>query len=408
MSLEWIEHEVDALFDEMVAIRRDFHENPELSFEEVRTPRIIAEYLNELGLVVRTQVGGRGVVGILKGGKPGKTIAMRADFDALPIEDLKDVPYKSKTPGIMHACGHDGHTAALLGAAKVLTKYKDQINGNVVFLFQHAEEKHPGGAVAMIEDGCLEGVDVIFGAHLQSMMPAGNIYYHDEGHILAAADMFRIKIIGKGGHGAMPHSSIDPIMIGSQLIVNLQQIVSRMVNPLESAVLSIGSFHAGTANNVIPETAEITGTVRTYNPETRKKMESLIGKMTKAICETVGASYDYFYEKGYDSAQNDKVETEYIKQLAIRIVGDEKVQIHRPFMAGDDFSYYLKERPGSFFIVGGAMSDPSLVFPHHHPRFDFDEKALLTMAKMFVASVTEYEENVVARRDYSESKKTLI
>lgn len=408
MNIELINSEVEKLYDEMVEIRRDFHENPELSFEEVRTPKKIAEYLKELGLEVRTQVGGRGVVGYLKGGKPGITIAMRADFDALPIQQQNDVPYKSKVPGVMHACGHDGHTAALLGAAKVLTKYKDELHGNVVFLFQHAEEKHPGGAVAMIEDGCLEGVDVVFGAHLGSLLPAGNVYYHDEGYILAAADMFRIKIIGKGGHGAMPHSSVDPIMIGSQLIVNLQQIVSRRVDPLESAVLSIGSFHSGTANNIIPADAEITGTVRTYNPETRKMMEDYIEKMTKAICETVGASYEYTYEKGYDSAQNDKVETDYIKEVAIQMAGEEKVKVHQPFMAGDDFSYYLKEVPGSFFIVGGALSDPSKVFPHHHPKFDFDEKAMLTIAKMFVAAVTEYHEKGPTRGDYRENKKSLV
>lgn len=254
--------------DEMVEIRRHLHQNPELSFEEVETPAFIADYHEKLGLEVRTGVGGRGVVATLRGGKPGKTVALRADFDALPIHEENDSPYKSNVPGVMHACGHDGHTATLLVLAKVLNEMKDELEGNVVFIHQHAEELAPGGAIVMIEDGCLDGVDVIYGTHLWATMPTGTIGYRT-GPVMAAADSFTIKVQGKGGHGAQPHKTKDSIVIGAQLISNLQQIVSRRVNPLDAAVVSVGAFEAKNAFNVIADSAKLTGTVRTFKEEVR-------------------------------------------------------------------------------------------------------------------------------------------
>jgi amidohydrolase len=257
---------LDNLYDEMVDIRRYLHQHPELSFQEVNTAAYVKSYYEKLGIEVRGNVGGNGVVAKIHGGKPGKTVALRADFDALPIQDEKNVPYKSQVPGVMHACGHDGHTAALLVLAKVLNEMKGSLPGTYVMIHQHAEEYAPGGAIAMIEDGCLEGVDVIFGTHLWATEPAGTIQYRI-GPIMAAADRFEVTIQGKGGHGAQPHKTNDAIVAASQLVINLQQIVSRRVNPIDPAVISVGSFVAENAFNVIADKAKLIGTVRTFSEE---------------------------------------------------------------------------------------------------------------------------------------------
>lgn len=236
--------ELESLYNQMVSWRRDFHQYPELSFQEIETPKKIAEILKSFHIDVKTDVGGRGVIGVIEGGIPGKTMALRADFDALPIQDEKKVSYKSKVPGVMHACGHDGHTATLLGVAKILSDNRDQLSGKIVLIHQHAEEKEPGGAIAMIEDGCLEGVDVVFGTHLSSQMPLG-IVGTKAGAMMAAADTFEVKIQGRGGHGGMPHHTVDAIIVATQVINQLQLLVSRKVDPLQSAVLTVGTFHAG-------------------------------------------------------------------------------------------------------------------------------------------------------------------
>lgn len=386
MNIDILYKELEDLFPTMVDIRRDLHQHPELSFQEVRTAKKIADYLTELGIEVRTDVGGRGVVGTLKGKKEGKTVAIRADFDALPIQDEKDVPYKSTVPGVMHACGHDGHTATLLGVATVLAKHRDELEGNVVFIHQHAEELTPGGAKPMIEDGCLDGVDIVLGTHLNSMTPSGDIYYR-EGYIMAASDGFEITISGKGGHGAAPHDTVDPLVTASQLVVNLQQIVSRNVDPVKSAVLTIGSFHSGEANNVIPDTAKITGTVRTYDPEVRELIQKRMKQVADAICLANNASCEVIYNRGYDAVWNHPKETQYIQKITEALVGKDKVIEMAPEMGGEDFGYYMQEVPGTFFFTGAAPTDPNLVYPHHHPRFDFDEKAMLTAAKIFVSAV---------------------
>ncbi len=283
---------LDANYNEMVGIRRHLHEYPELSFEEVETPSYIATFHRELGHVVREGVGGRGVVAILRGGKPGKTVALRADFDALAIQEENDVPYKSKIAGKMHACGHDGHTATLLGLAKALNAMRDQIEGNVVFIHQHAEEVAPGGAKPMIEDGCLEGVDVIFGTHLWAPTPLGEILVKD-GAIMAAADKVEITVQGKGGHGAEPHHSIDAVTLASQFVVNAQQLVSRRIDPLKSAVLTIGHFEAINPFNVIADRVVLAGTIRTFEEEVRIQMEQELEAVLNATCLAFGASYEY-------------------------------------------------------------------------------------------------------------------
>ncbi|WP_313770615.1 M20 family metallopeptidase [Bacillus sp. S/N-304-OC-R1] len=376
-------------YDEMVEIRRYLHQYPELSFEEVETPKYIAGYHEKLGHQVRTGVGGRGVVAILKGEKPGKTVALRADFDALPIQEENEVPYKSKVDGVMHACGHDGHTATLLVLAKALNLLKNEIEGNIVFIHQHAEELAPGGAIAMIDDGCLEGVDVIFGTHIWATSPVGEIGYRT-GPALAAADRFHIDIQGKGGHGAQPHLTKDSIVIASQLVVNLQQIVSRRVDPLDSAVLSVGSFEAKNAFNVIADTVRLTGTVRTFKEEVRSKMESEIRRITEGTCLAADAKFSYQFLRGYPPTVNHKKETEFIAKLAPNVPGVIKTQEIAPQMGGEDFAYYLERVPGTFFITGARIADRTEAYPHHHPKFDIDEQGLLIAANVLGAATLTY------------------
>jgi amidohydrolase len=379
-------------YEEMVDIRRHLHQHPELSFEEVETPKYIAAFHEKLGHEVRTAVGGRGVVAKLKGGKAGKTVALRADFDALPIQEENDVPYKSKVPGVMHACGHDGHTATLLVLAKVLNQLKDELEGDVVFVHQHAEEFAPGGAIAMVEDGCLDGVDVIFGTHIWATSPVGEIGYRT-GPTLAAADRFHITIQGKGGHGAQPHLTKDSIVIASQLVVNLQQIVSRRVDPLDSAVLSVGSFEAKNAFNVIADTVELTGTVRTFREEVRTKVENEIRRITDGTCLAADAEFSYQFLRGYPAMVNHKDETEFVAALAPNVPGVTKTEEMPPQMGGEDFAYYLEKVPGTFFITGAQIAEREVTYPHHHPKFDIDEKGLLIAANVLGAATVTYLKN---------------
>lgn len=374
-------NEIDAVFDEMVQIRRHLHQNPELSFEEIETASYIANYHKELGHEVRTNVGGTGVLAYLKGGLPGSTVALRADFDALPIQEQTDLAFKSSNDGVMHACGHDGHTATLLGLAKVLNGMKEKIPGTVVFLHQHAEELPPGGAISMIEDGCLEGVDMIFGTHLQAQSPLGQIGYR-AGAIQAAPDQFDITIKGEGGHGAYPQDTKDSILIGAQLITNLQQIVSRRINPMDAAVVSVCNFEAKNPYNVIADSAHLIGTVRTFNEETRDFIEKEIEKVIQGTCQISDASYEYKYTKGYPALINDEKATDIVAGAARKVPGLRKVVETPAIMAGEDFSYYLHHIPGAFFYTGAQNPEWAKTYPHHHPKFDFDERALSHAAKV--------------------------
>lgn len=380
---------LDRYYEEMVAIRRHLHEYPELSFEEVETPKYIAAYHRALGHEVREGVGGRGVVAILRGAKPGKTVALRADFDALAIQELNDVPYKSKIDGKMHACGHDGHTATLLVLAKVLNEIKDELEGNVVFLHQHAEELSPGGAKPMIEDGCLEGVDVVFGTHLWAPTPLGDILVRD-GAIMAAADHVEITVQGKGGHGAEPHHSLDAVVLGAQFVVNAQQLISRRVDPLKSAVLTIAHFEAINPFNVIAEQAKLIGTVRTFDEEVRTTMETELKAVLKGTTEMFGGSYTFDYTRGYPPVVNHKVQTEFLAALAKDVPGVENVITCPPFMIGEDFGYYMEEVPGTFFFTGAKNPEWDEAYPHHHARFDFDERAMLIAAKTLGKATLQY------------------
>ncbi len=379
---------LEEIYPELVAFRRDLHMYPELSFEEVNTPKKISEFLESVGLEVRTQVGGRGVIGKLKGGKPGKTIAFRADFDALPIQDEKEVEYKSRIPGVMHACGHDVHTASLLGVAKVLSEFKEEICGTVVFIHQFAEEQIPGGAKSMIEDGCLEGVDAIYGVHVWSSLPIGTIGII-EGNAMAAGDKFEIEIIGKGGHGAKPQITIDSLVVGAQLVNNLQNIVSRRTDPHNPAVVTVGTFHAGQAFNVIADRASLTGTVRTFDEKVRDSIEKNIKQIAKSTCEGAGAGVIVNYERGYPSLFNDPYHIQKAEKIAINLVGKENVKYPLPSMGMEDFAYYLKEVPGAFVFVGGGNSEIAAEYPQHHPKFNVDERAILISAKFFLSILLE-------------------
>lgn len=381
--------ELDGLYDEMVAWRRHLHMHPELSFQEVETPKFIANKLKEFGVEVRTEVGGRGVVGTIRGGKPGKTVALRADFDALPIDDEKDVTYKSTVPGVMHACGHDGHTATLLAVAKVLSTNREQLQGNIVLIHQFAEELAPGGAKPMIADGCLDGVDAIFGTHLSSNIPYGKISYH-EGYTMAAADKFEIEVLGRGGHGAAPHETIDSIVVASQLVVKLQQIVARRVSPLKSAVVTVGSFHAGNAFNVIADRAKLTGTVRTFDPEVRDLIEQEMKRIVEGETASAGANYEMLYERGYDALYNHPEETQFFAQMMEQQFGADMLVPGEPSMGGEDFAYYLQKVPGTFFFTGVGNDAIGANYPHHHPKFDIDERGLLLASKALVTVALQY------------------
>ncbi|MFD0829167.1 M20 family metallopeptidase [Neobacillus sp. M.A.Huq-85] len=371
---------LEGYYDDMVSVRRYLHQHPELSFKEYQTAKFIQDFYEKLGIEVKGNVGGNGVVAKVYGKKPGKTVALRADFDALPIQDEKDVPYKSTVPGVMHACGHDGHTATLLFLAKALNELQDEIAGNYVFIHQHAEEYAPGGAISMIEDGCLEGVDVIFGTHLWASEPTGKIQYRT-GPFMAAADRFEIDIQGQGGHGAQPHKTKDAIVTASQLVINLQQIVSRKVNPVESAVVTVGSFTAQNAFNVIADKAKLVGTVRTFNEEIRSFIEKEMERIIHGTCYLADSRFEFLYERGYPAVVNHAKETDFLITCAEEVPEVSMIEETEPQMGGEDFAYYLERVPGTFFFTGARPEGVEKPAPHHHPKFDIDEKAMLIAAK---------------------------
>lgn len=371
---------LDKYYHEMVEIRRYLHQHPELSFKEVKTAAYIVDFYKQLGVDVRAGVGGNGVIATIKGSKPGRTVALRADFDALPIQEETDVPFKSLVPGVMHACGHDGHTATLLVLGKALHEMKDELEGEYVLIHQHAEEFAPGGAISMINDGCLEGVDVIFGTHLWADTPYGTIEYR-KGPFMAAADRFEITIKGYGGHGAQPHKTKDAIVIGSQLVMNLQQIVSRKVDPIESAVLSVGSFISDNAFNVIADSATISGTVRTFSEDVRDMIEEEMSRIVKGTCIAADCEYEFQYFRGYPAVVNHDTETEFLAACAKEVPENVEIVETAPQMGGEDFAYYLQHVNGTFFFTGAKPENVETSYPHHHPKFDLNEKSMLAAAK---------------------------
>lgn len=378
----------EQLKDQFIAYRRDFHQHPELGFEEVRTSGIVADYLADLGIEV-TRMAETGVVGLLRGAKPGRTIALRADMDALSIPQQNDVPYASVYPGKMHACGHDGHTAILMGVAKLLSEVKDDLVGNVKFIFQPAEEG-PGGALPMVEAGVMENphVDGVMGLHVGVNLPTGMIGLK-AGPSSAGTDSIRLTLKGKGGHGAHPHSAIDTIVTAGHLIVALQTIASREIDPLGSAVVTIGTINGGYRNNVIAHEVELTGTVRTLDPDVRDSMPERIERIIKGVCETFRCEYEFFYDQGYPSVINDPDMADLAEATAQRLLGTENVvRTANPSMGGEDFSYFAQKAPGIFLRLGAGNEEKDCVYSGHHPHFNFDEDAIpVGMAVMAEAAL---------------------
>ncbi|WP_181349226.1 M20 family metallopeptidase [Thalassobacillus sp. CUG 92003] len=374
----------------MIESRRYLHQHPEISFEETETAGFIADTYEKLGIPYTAKVGGNGVIATLKGGQPGKTVALRADFDALPIQEENDHAFVSKHDGAMHACGHDGHTAALLGLAKALLPFQDQLPGTVVFIHQHAEEYAPGGAKPIVDSGALKDVDAVFGTHLWVNAPLGTIQTA-RGPFMAGADRFDITIKGKGGHGAQPHQTKDAIVIGSQLVASLQQVVSRRVNPLSTAVLSIGMFEAGHAFNIIADSAKLTGTVRTFDHQVQDLIIQEMEKIVKGTCASYEADYEFNYHKGYPPVVNHEQEAALVLDHIAKAAPELQVEEIEPVMAGEDFAYYLLDKPGAFFFTGAQI--PDHYYPHHHPKFDFDERALVHAAKTLLQAFRSYQDN---------------
>jgi amidohydrolase len=386
---ENILQETRKLYQKMVDWRRDFHQFPEVALQEFETAKKVEAVLKGLGLETKMMVNGTGVWAILRGGKPGKTFALRADIDALPLQEETEVPYKSKKPGAMHACGHDAHTAMLLGAATVLVGRKKELPGNVVFLFQPAEETGGGGG-KMVEEGAIAGVDGILAIHVYSSLDFATLGYK-AGPLLAAGDFFDVKIMGKGGHGGLPHQAVDPIAIAANAISALQTIVSREVDPLESAVISICKMEAGKgAYNVIPDSATFGGTLRSHNPELREFLPKRIKEILNGLTSGMRASYEFNLMSKFPAMINDEQMTNFVVNIARDFLGKDKVLQIKPMMGSEDFSYYLQKIPGTFVFLGVGNKEKGIIYPQHHPKYDIDEDILPMGAALHVAVALEY------------------
>ena len=369
--------------EQVVAWRRYLHQHPELSFQEDKTSQYVYEMLESFGNLELSRPTKTSIVARLIGSEPGKVLGIRADIDALPIHEENEVPYASSQPGVMHACGHDGHTAMLLGAAKILSGYKDKIKGEVRFIFQHAEELPPGGAAEIVRSGAADGMDSIIGIHLASYLPVGKfgVLY---GALTSSTDRFDVTIQGKGGHSSQPEMTVDPIVIGASVISHLQQIVSRNVSALDKVVISVTMLNAGTAYNIIPDTLTITGSTRCFDEEIRKNIPIWIEKIVKGITDAHGASYEFKYSLGYTSVVNDQKVTKLMEDTIRERWGEEDIVFIDPVMPGEDFSEYLKKAPGCFIQLGAGNPEKGFTYPHHHPRFDFDEDCLVRGVELFI------------------------
>jgi amidohydrolase len=368
--------EAEELRDELVAWRRDFHMHPELAFEEVRTAGIVADALDEMGLEVQRGVGKTGVVAILEGGREGKTVLWRADMDALPIDEANDVPYASTVAGKMHACGHDAHTAIGLGVARVLTAHRESLAGRIKFVFQPAEEV-VGGARAMIADGVLENPrpDVSLGLHLWNSMPVGCIGVTD-GAIMAGSSTFDIHIHGRGGHAASPHQGVDPVVTAAQIILALNTIVSRNVNPLESAVVSVTRMRAANAYNIIPDNVHLAGTFRAFSTEIRDMVAQRIHEIASSLSEAMNCMAEVQIKHGTIPTVNDPAIAEQVRSRLRQLLPDANLISDERTTGSEDVSYFMDDIPGTYVMLGSNNEARGLNYGHHHPRFDFDEDVL--------------------------------
>jgi amidohydrolase len=377
--------------NKIIELRRVLHEHPEIAHKEYETQKILLEYLEPLGLEIK-KIAGTGIVATIKG-KGEKTVALRADMDGLPIREENDIPFKSLNDGFMHACGHDNHMSMVYGAALVLNDMKDKINGNVKLLFQPAEEEVTiGGAKLMIEEGALENVNYILGMHVWPELQEGILGLRS-GPFFAAADTIIIEIIGKGGHGAKPNLAVDPIMVSSKVIDALHTISSREIDPLEPFVITIGSIKGGTANNIIPEKVELLGTVRTMEKNTRNGMENRLRRIISGITSSFNASYNLEYIYGYPILVNDPWVTDFMKNVASGIIGENNVVQAKQTMGGEDFAYYLEKVPGTFMVLGTYNEKLGYVHGIHTSRFNINEKILHIGSTIFAEGAVQLLKN---------------
>ncbi|HEY9605429.1 MAG TPA: M20 family metallopeptidase [Allocoleopsis sp.] len=386
-----IRGDIRALQPQIVEWRRYLHQRPELGFQEQLTAQFIAQKLQEWGIEHQTGIAKTGIVATITSDRPGPVLAIRADMDALPIQEENDIPYCSQHDGIMHACGHDGHTAIALGTAFYLAQHRERFAGTVKIIFQPAEEG-PGGAKPMVEAGVLNNpdVDAIIGLHLWNNLPLGTVGVRS-GALMAAVESFHCKILGKGGHGAMPHQTVDSIVVSAQIVNALQTIVARNVDPIESAVVTVGKLHAGTALNVIADTACMSGTVRYFNPKFEGYFEQRIEQVIAGLCQSQGANYEFEYSRLYPPTINNPQMAELVRSIALDVV-ETPVGIvpECQTMGGEDMSFFLQEVPGCYFFLGSANPDKDLAYPHHHPRFNFDETVLEMGVEIFVRCVEKF------------------
>ncbi len=369
--------EAQGIEQEIIKTRREIHQRPELAYKEEATAKLVADRLESLGLQVKRKVGGTGVLGILRGAKNGRVVALRADMDALPLEEMSDVEFKSKEKGVMHACGHDTHVAMLLGAARLLANHKDELQGTIKFLFQPAEEQGGrGGAKPMIEDGVMENpkVDFVFGLHIDGDEKSG-VFGFRGGAIMAAPDRFVIRVLGRGGHGSAPHQTVDPVYVAAQLIIAVQGVSSRMIDPVQPFVISVGSVHSGTKENIIPDEAVLEGTIRTLDEATRKRAKAKVAEVARGVCKAFGARAEVeFEEDAYPVTVNDEKVTE--EAMRILKKAGLKVKTKEPLLGGEDFSRFLHEAPGTFYFLGTINPSKGCVHPNHSSKFKVDEEVL--------------------------------
>lgn len=369
--------------ENIIKWRRHFHKYPELSFHEKETSQFIYETLCSFSSFEVTRPTKYSVLAIKRGRQQGKVVAIRADIDALPIQEETRKPYTSVHKGIMHACGHDAHAAILLSAAETIANMKEDFAGEIRLFFQHAEEVYPGGGQEMVEAGVMDGVDYVVGLHVMSGLESGKIgiVY---GPMMAAPDVFTIEILGKGGHAARPEETIDPIAIGAQIITNLQHIVSRNTSAFMHRVVSVTQFHGGMADNIIPSAAALMGTVRSFNQTLREEAKEKIEQIVKGITEAHGGDYTYTYRYGYDPVVNNEYITKIVEKSAIKLFGNQRIVHLEPSMGGEDFSAYLRKAPGCFIKLGTGNKNIDTCYPHHHPKFDVDESALINGVELFL------------------------
>jgi amidohydrolase len=385
--------EAQSLFEYTQNLRRDFHRHPELGFHEVRTAGVVARELTELGLEVTTGIAETGVVALIEGDRPGGVALLRFDMDALPIQEQTGAPYASQNPGVMHACGHDGHTAVGLTVARLLNSHRHELSGSVKLVFQPAEEGD-GGAERMMAEGIFENphVDVALALHLWNERPVGWLGITD-GPTMAAAEIFHIELTGRGGHGAIPNLAIDPVLASAQIITALQGIVARNVSPLETAVVSVTSLHTGEAFNVIPARASMQGTIRTFSPQVRQRVLGRFQQIVEGVGAAMECEVDCQVRSISPAVVNDAEMASRVRNAARQVLPDSRIEAEYRTMGAEDMAFMLQKLPGCFFFIGSANPDHGLDAPHHHPRFDFDERALVHAAALMAGAAWDYLQN---------------